>query len=66
MVFTLWTVLASSKHSTMRRTPSFGNLRRSAIPDEDVQFPYRAGIADPELEITIYDRISKKKDRLRA
>jgi len=31
----------------------FWNLRRSAIPDEDVQFLYRAGIADPELEITI-------------
>lgn len=31
----------------------FSNLRRSAIPDEDVQFLYRAGIANPELEITI-------------
>ncbi len=31
----------------------FSNLRRSAIPDEDVQFLYRAGFADPELEITI-------------
>jgi len=31
----------------------FANLRRSAIPDEYVQFLSRAGIANPELEITI-------------
>jgi hypothetical protein len=47
----------------------FSNLRRSAIPDEDVQFLYRAGFADPELEITILieyanRRISSSRESL--
>ncbi len=38
----------------------FSNLRRSAIPDEDVEFLYRAGISNPELEITITIEIRKE------
>jgi hypothetical protein len=41
----------------------FANLRRSAIPDEDVQFLYRAGIADPELEITIAIEYARRRIR---
>jgi len=39
----------------------FANLRRSAIPDEDVQFLYRAGIENPELEITITIEYGKRR-----
>ena len=39
----------------------FANLRRSAIPDEDVEFLYRAGIAQPELEITITIEYAKRR-----
>jgi len=39
----------------------FTNLRRSAIPDEDVQFLSRAGIENPELEITITIEYAKRR-----
>jgi hypothetical protein len=32
---------------------TFGNLRRSAIPDEDIQLLARAGVDEPEAEINI-------------
>jgi hypothetical protein len=42
----------------------FANLRRSAIPDEDVQLLYRAGIANPELEITIMIEYARRNIRI--
>lgn len=39
----------------------FGNLRASAIPQEDLQLLYRAGIEDPELEIAIAVEYAKAR-----
>jgi hypothetical protein len=39
---------------------TFGELRRSAIPDEDAQFLRQAGVEDPEAEITLIVHYSRK------
>lgn len=38
----------------------FQNLRRSAIPEEDLQFLHDAGVADPEAELTILIHYARK------
>src|SRR5207247_11331967 len=38
----------------------FANLRRSVIPEEDIHFLRRAGVEDPEAEITIIMHYSRE------
>ena len=40
---------------------TFGELRRSAIPDEDVRFLAQAGVRDPETEITIIIHYARRR-----
>ncbi len=44
---------------------TFGEIRRSAIPAEDVQFLRRAGVEDPDAEITLIVHYSRKRFRRR-
>src|SRR5262245_57216304 len=40
---------------------TFSNLRRSAIPDEDAHFLRRAGVDEPDAEITILIQYSRTR-----
>jgi hypothetical protein len=40
---------------------TFGNMRRSAIPEEDVRMLGRAGVDDPEAEITLLIHFSRTR-----